>query len=285
MEIYRFQLFFKGELVENSADAFDVASTIIATTQSLQEIISIRYGDEAAKEIKLNINAFKEGSLISDFILFFDQTKDLVAPLMPIVKSACEVGKATLESFSTYISVKKMLKGKAPKAIQAIDGGQKFQITANDNATIIINNYDLRALQSKTLSKSAARSVQPLLKDSSLLEVIGIKSDEHLMSINKEESNYIVSSEETQAIEGVKYKGTVSKIDMKVCSGFLDFGSKRLGFNFPKDLDEKRTHILVVSLEKKIQIYLIGNVTMDYEGNPSSMTVTDIQSEVNLFSE
>lgn len=285
MQVYRFQLFFKGQLVENSVDAFDVASTIIATTQSLQEIISIRYGEEASKDIKLNINAFKEGSLISDFILFFDQAKESSVALLPIVSSVYDVGKTVIDGLSTYIEVKKLLKGKKPRSVQSIEGGRKFEITANDNATIIINNYDLRALQSKTLAKNAAKAVQPLLKESSLLSEIGIstESEKENIVVNREEAPYIVLGEETQALEGVKYKGTISKIDTKACSGFLDFGSKRLGFTFVKNISEKDMHILVTSLEKRIQIYIIGNVTMDFEGNPSSMAVTGIESEVNLF--
>lgn len=286
MEVYRFRLFFKGQLVENSADAFDVASTIIATTQSLQEIISIRYGDEASKSIKLNINAFREGSLNSDFILFFETASNAVVPLIPIASNVYDVGKTVISGLSTYIAVKKLLKGKPPKKIQAINGGQEFKIIANDNATININSYDLRGLQSKTLAKSTSKAVQPLTKESSLLEEIGIESDEDTFLVNKEESRYIISTEETQDIENVKYKGTISKIDRKACSGFLDLGpKKRLGFNFPTDLDQKKFHLLVASLETRIQIYLIGNVIMDYESNPSSMNVIDVKSDIDLFSE
>ncbi|MDO8589898.1 MAG: hypothetical protein Q7R69_01325 [bacterium] len=285
VEIYRFQLFFKGQLVENSADAFDVASTIIATTQSLQEILSIRYGEEAAKGIKLNINAFKEGSLVSDFILFFDQVKDAAIPLIPLAGNVYDVGKTMISGLNTYINVKKLLKGKPPKAIQALSGGQKFEITANDNATIVINNYDLRALQSKTLARTTAKAVQPLIKDASLLEEIGLRDESQTLTVSKEESAYIVIGEETQALEGVKYKGTISKIDTKAHSGFLDLGSKRLAFIFPRDIEQMQLHILVSALESKIQVYLIGNVTMDFEGNPSSMNITRVESEVNLFNE
>lgn len=283
VEIYRFQLFFKGQLVENSADAFDVASTIIATTQSLQEILSIRYGDEAVKDIKLNINAFKEGSLVSDFILFFDQARDIATPLIPVTEHALEVGKSMLEGFNTYVKVKKLLKGKSPKKIQALDDGTKFEVTASDNTTIIINNYDLRGLQSKTLAKSTAKAMQPLIKDMSLLEEIGLRDGESVLTVNKEESSYIVNSEETQAIEGVKYKGTISKIDTKAHSGFLDLGTRRLGFTFPREINATQLHILVSALESRIQIYLVGNVTMDFEGNPSTMNVTKVESEVTLF--
>jgi len=193
------------------------------------------------------------------------------------------VGKEVLSALNTYVDVKKKLKGKQPKSIKAVDNGATFQITAMSGAVININNFNLRALQSKSLAKSTAKIVQPLLKDDSLLSEIGIKSDDVLTTVNKEDSPYIASIEETQAIEGVKYKGVVSKIDTKTCNGFLDFGSKRLAFSFSKIIDEKSLHILVTSLEKKIQIFLVGNVTMDYEANPVNLVVTKVESEVNLF--
>jgi hypothetical protein len=55
-DFYKFKLSFKGRLVENSVDAYDVANTILATSAILQEISKILYGEEAA--IKININAF-----------------------------------------------------------------------------------------------------------------------------------------------------------------------------------------------------------------------------------
>src|SRR5215510_11570169 len=67
-DLYKFDLVFEGELVENSADAFDVANTIIAFTTATREMVRLKYGDDAVKQVSININAFKEGSLKTHFL-------------------------------------------------------------------------------------------------------------------------------------------------------------------------------------------------------------------------
>ncbi|MEK7172009.1 MAG: hypothetical protein AAB739_03815 [Patescibacteria group bacterium] len=282
-DFYKFKLGFKGKLIENSVDAFDVANTILATSQSLQELAVIHFGEQTAKEIKLNINAFKQGSLETDFLMFYNVAKDNIAPLLPIVGSIYETGKTILSGYKTYIDVKKLLKGRRPKKVVAKDNST-VSITAFDNATINITYNDFRALQSPTLAKNVEKSILPLTKEGSELEEIVIESEEkNTLTIKRSDTPYLMASEETQVLSEVKYKGIISKIDTKACSGYLDIGSKRLPFNYEKSLPQENFLILVESLKRRIQIYLIGQVTMDYQNNPRNMFVKDVQSDVKLF--
>lgn len=282
-DFYKFKLGFKGKLIENSVDAFDVANTILATSQSLQELAVIHFGEQTAKEIKLNINAFKQGSLETDFLMFYNVAKDNIAPLLPIVGGIYETGKTILSGYKTYIDVKKLLKGKRPKKVVA-KNNSTVSITAFDNATINITYNDFRALQSPTLAKNVEKSILPLTKEGSELEEIVIESEEKsTLTIERLDTLYLMASEETQVLSEVKYKGIISKIDTKACSGYLDIGSKRLPFNYEKSLPQENFLILVESLKRRIQIYLIGQVTMDYQNNPRNMFVKDVLSDVKLF--
>lgn len=283
-DYYQFQLSFKGQLVENSVDAFDVANTILATSQALQEIADIRFG-EASKKIRININAFQEGSLTTKFILFLYENKELMIPLIPYTKDIYEVGKNILSSLGTIIEVKKLLKGEPPKDVKAIDNRQ-IKITGKDNSTTIINYYDFRALQNKTISKDLNKMVQPLAKEGSLLEeleLIDETNKKSILKIKKNEAIYLKSDNELQILEEIKYKGMITKIDTKARSGYIDIANKRLPFHFDKTIQQEKFDILVESLKKRIQIFLIGRVEMDYENNPIHMQVIDVQSEIKLF--
>ena len=104
-DIYRFQLSFQGNLVENSVDAYSVANTILATSQALSQIAEIKYGENAKNYIKINIHAFKEGSFISDFLIYASQIAGVSAPLLPQIKNAYGVGKELVSNFKLIIDL------------------------------------------------------------------------------------------------------------------------------------------------------------------------------------
>lgn len=287
---YKFQLSFKGQLVENSVDAFDVANTIIAFSQALQELAEIRYGSEEAKRIKINVNAFREWSLATDFLLLINDLKEMAEPLIPLVASATvkgkavmQVGKDLLDSYKVITDIKTRLRGKKPKDVKALPDG-RVSMNIGDNNNITVNMYDFRGLQSKELGRNLARMVAPLLKeDSQLKEIDVIPKDENAIVVKREEAEFIASKEDTQLIAQVKYKGIVSKIDTKACSGYLDIGTRRLSFTFQRSLSEEQFIILVESLKRRIQVYIVGDVTMDFESNPSSVSITEVLSDIKLL--
>ena len=57
-DFYKFKLGFKGKLIENSVDAFDVANTILATSQSLQELAVTSFWRTNCKEIRPQYKCF-----------------------------------------------------------------------------------------------------------------------------------------------------------------------------------------------------------------------------------
>jgi hypothetical protein len=149
---------------------------------------------------------------------------------------------------------------------------------------MVINYYDFRTVQSNTIAKNATKAVQPLTKPDSLLEEIDLSSDHNIkIDITKEAAPYIEENDNFQTLPSVKYKGIISKIDTKARSGYIDSGSKRLPFTYPKTLKHEQCAILVESLKRKIQVYLIGAVTMDFESNPKSMVVGNIESDIKLL--
>ncbi len=284
-DFYQFQLSFKGKLVENSVDAYDVANTILATSQALHELAEIKFGKDTAKELKININAFRKGSLISEFLIFIEQHQELLVSLMPLASSIYDTGKNILDSLRVIIQIKKMLKGKPAKEIKAIDNRQ-IKIVAQDNSITIINHNDFRGLQSKTLTKNINKIIQPLTKEDSLIEELEFldKDDKkQIIKVNKEESAYFNSDQEIQILDQIKYKGVITKIDTNARSGYINIPSRRLPFNFNDSLSQEKFNILIESLRTKIQIYLIGKVQMDFENNPSHMQVSDVESEIKLF--
>lgn len=282
-EIYQFKLTFDGNLVENSVDAFDIANTILATSAALKEIAEIKYGKEKSESIKININAFNEGSLISEFLIFVKDNAPAVVPLIPeFADKGYKIGKEILSTLSTVIDIKQKLQGKIPDEVKQLDANN-IQITGNGH-TFNINYIDFRALQDKTVARNVAKAIQPLLKPQS--EVTSIKLNEdgtEITEITKETAPYLGNSEDMQTVSNIKYKGTISKIDRKVCSGYIDVGSKRISFNYPKDLPQEKYAILVESLRSQIQIYLIGEVIMDFESNPRLINVKDVESDLKLF--
>lgn len=281
-DYYKFKISFKGQLVENSVDAYDVANTILATSAVLQEISKIRYGEDTA--IKININAFTEGSLETQCLILLDSAKETAAALIPVGTTILQVGKSILDGYKTYIDIKKFLKGKPPKETKIL-AGNNIQITSQDNSSMTVNYYDFRTLQSNTIAKNAAKAIQPLTKLESSLDEIDLSAADNdtKIEIPKEVAGYIESIDSFQSLPEVKYKGVISKIDTKARSGYIDIGKKRLPFSYPKGLSHDEFLMMVKSLEQKIQIFLVGEVLMDYESNPKSMSVTGVESEIKLF--
>lgn len=284
-DVYRFQLSFKGQLVENSVDAFDVANTILATSLSLQEIATLKLDKNTAQELKLNIGAFKEGSLVSEFVYYMVPTAIAAAPvLVSATPQILEASRVVIDGLRTYVDVKKLLKGKKATSVKAVDGGQNITITVGDNSSVTINYNDYRALQSQTLSKNVAKMTQPLRKEDSLLDEINlIASSDNSFNIKKDEAQYFVSDDLLQTVSEVRYRGVVTKIDSKVRSGYISVGSKRIPFTFPENLSNEQFIILAESLKRQIQIILIGEVSMDFESNPRSISITGVESELQLF--
>jgi len=284
-EYYKFNLSFKGQLVENSVDAFDVANTILATSSALHEIAKINFGDDRMNDLRININAFQKGSLVSEFLIYIKDNAAGVVPLLPSVAiGGLRAGKEIISTLKTVLEVKEMLKGKKPTDVKRIDQN-KISIVGDNNTTLIVTHAEFRAIQSKELSKDIAKMVQPLTKPQSELMSINIEDADIEKEIKRENAQYLENVDEIQTVSAMKYKGSVSKIDRKVCSGYIDVGSKRISFTYAEDLPDKEMQILIESLRTRIQILIIGEVVMDYENNPKQIRVTGVESEVDLFSQ
>lgn len=279
---YRFKLIFKGDLIANSVDAYDVANTILGATSVISEIASIRFAEQA-KNLKINISAFKQGSLESSFLVYLDNAKDAIAPVLPLVYPGYKIGKEILATFKTYLDVRTALKGKPPQKVIPQQDGLFNIIGDNNRVTIAVSANELRALQDKNISRHVEKMVGPLGKEG-YIENIAIEDNEaEIANIDRGAAKYLQTNEQFQSIPNITYKGVVSKIDTKTGSGFLDIASKRLSFSFPRNLEKIKFHILVESLEGKMQIFLIGSVEMDYEANPKHMEVLDILRDEKLF--
>src|SRR5262245_61472864 len=193
------------------------------TQRSEKPVSKIRYGEDSS--LKININAFQQGSLVTEFLFLFDRAKDVAIPLLPMAGNIIEMGKYILEGYKTYIDIKKFLKGKPPKETKVLDGNN-IQMISQDNSKMVINYYDFRTVQSNTVAKNAAKAVQPLTKPDNLLEEIDLFSDDKIkIEIPKEIAPFIETDDNFQTLSAVKYKGIISKIDTKARSGYIDIGS------------------------------------------------------------
>ncbi len=292
-EYYKFDLSFDGNLVEHSADAFDVANTIMAISATLQQMVKIKYGDEAAKQVFLNINAFKEGSLKTQFLMFLtepEKANRTVELIEGMGLSVFQVAKQSLEMLNTYIDVRKKLKGGKPKSIKSNPGGNTYNITLNDNSSLTINQSDLKALQDKTIARNVDKVIEPLQKEGSQLESLSIIPSDSVdtpISVNKVEADYVRhGNEELQIIPEMRLKGVVTKIDTKVRSGYLNLGnmtSRRISFVYSKSTNKTEFDTLINSLQSQVQIYLMGNVESDLEGQPISINIVSIEQDEKLL--
>lgn len=293
-DLYKFDLVFDGELVENSADAFDVANTIIALTNATREMVRIKFGEDTAKQVTLNINAFKEGSLKTQFLMLLSEPETAVPTVSLIAGSsykAYKIGKDAIGMVKDYVSVRKWLKGKKPQRIEATPGGDTYIIHAN-NSNITIGKDSFKALQDRTVQKSMDKVVEPLEKEGSELESLSILTEEDKgkpeITVNRSEAKYIRrGEEEMQSIDQMRLKGVVTKIDTKVCSGYINLGnltSKRVSFSYNrKKLPREQFDSLILSLQTQVQIYVIGVVDMDMEGHPRSIDVSSVEEDEKLL--
>ena len=210
---------------------------------------------------------------MTDFIILAKDLGETSAPLFPLVGEIYSVGSSILKGYKAVVEIRKILKVKTRSIVPV--GDTNLEITGYDNTKIVINYNDFRAVQSKTISRNLAKIAQPLTKDSTLLDQIAViaEDQEESFVITKDDTKYLDQLEETQVLPEIKYKGIVSKIDTKASSGYLDISSKRLAFTFQNNLPEEQFAILIESLKRKIQIYLVGSVVMDFQNHPSSMEV------------
>ena len=70
-------LIFDGESLEQSVDAFELANTIIAFGRVLESIYRESFEDKK-RNLKIEINAFKEGSFVTDLVIDIVENKDLI---------------------------------------------------------------------------------------------------------------------------------------------------------------------------------------------------------------
>lgn len=282
---YKFSLTFRGQLVENSVDAYDLANTILAVSQALNHISEIHYGPKDRDRIRINISAFKQGSLVNDFLIYIvQQGAGAFLPLLPLAPQAVEVGKAMLGSLKMFMEIKSALKGKPPRKVVHQQNGT-VEIHGDNNYVVNISNNDFRALQDKAVSKSVAKIAAPLNKADSCISELAISEQQNeIFTVSKDKAQYLMDTDQVQTLPKVKYKGIVSKIDTKACSGFLTLGSNRLSFNYdPVQIIQEKFTLLVDSLRDQIQIYLEGEVTMDYEGKPRLLVLSDVLPDETLF--
>ena len=157
---YKFQLSFKGNLVEHSVDAYAVANTILATSLALNRISELKFNDELKDTLRININAFKQGSFISEFLIYLPQTIDpgLVAVLFPKVEEGYRIGKEILQTLGLVIAVRKKWMGEKPKEVRHNEDSS-ITITGSNNVVINIAARDLSYVQDSRLGENIKKMV------------------------------------------------------------------------------------------------------------------------------
>jgi hypothetical protein len=103
------------------------------------------------------------------------------------------------------------------------------------------------------------------------------------IKIDKEAASYINVDDNNQIVDKIKLKGSISKIDKKAHSGYVDLGSKRIPFNYPKDLSFEQFNSLVLSLRTGVAIYLYGSGILDMEGTTKALNIIEVEEDKTLF--
>ncbi len=288
---------FDGEnLASGTIDAYDLATTVLASADTLRSIANRMPGTKNSP-LKIDVTALRPGSFEVDFSISIKNIIDGSILCLPILDAQC-VNLATeiIKTFRNLIELKKFLKGKKPKKVEIshIKDNNLNNVTIvnfnGDNMKVNMTTYNVS--QDKQTNEKLQKVFGPLLKDGSELDTIQISTPEkesEKVKISKEEALFFEKEEELQIIPTYKVRGVVTAMDRKTNNGRLTVGDeKRCLFEIQiediKNL-EKVTNGIIDSMRDKTAITVIGEAVLDLEANIKKIVIKNIETEENLFPE
>lgn len=181
---------------QNEIDVFELAPTLLALGQLIQESNRILY--PGGQEIAVNVKPFREGSFIVDVVLFpasgIDQILDLVRHMSPhqikellitlgVIMGAAASAVAAVAS--VLVAIKEL--GHRPKRIERL-GPKEYRYSVDDKSItvngrvhqlmqspVIINN--INNVYAKPLEREGITAVESYLKDEPTARTVVVRTD------------------------------------------------------------------------------------------------------------
>jgi len=280
---------FSGEkLPRGTIDVYDLANTVLATAQVIEQIAKKENILENRK-IRIDVSALKLGSFDVDLIInLIGMTMTTGQTLFNLPAGINQI-KSTLNILSGLLNVKKFLQGEKPTKVQLKQEGKMQKATIYNfigkNITVNLSVYD--ALGDKHINTRLKEMFQPLAKEGGEVESIKLSSGEEIKEeISKNEYQYF-GGEEEKIREDSEIRGIVSAFDRKTGNGKITLPSeKRILFEIavvhPRDYEKIETSILD-SLKLKTTLIFRGEVVKDQTSNMTKIIIKDVTMEETLI--
>ena len=277
---------------KNSADFYDLATTVLAFGQTVQAIANTQTITKG-KNIRIEVEALKPGSLDIPTIITVEGmgiVKNIAIASLPLAPIAFSASKQLLSILVDIISVRKFLKGEKPKEVKIDQTGDKPKaiIINNNGGKMELNMNTFNAMQDKRVNRNVKKIYEPLTREESGLETItlvdkdkGVKE----IPVEKSETIYFEDIQELQKIDKYKVRGVISRLDSKTLTGAITLGERRINFEVVVEPNEfvKSYLIIAESLKLQVPIYVTGKAILDYESNLKKIEINKVEQDVKLF--
>jgi hypothetical protein len=275
------------DLPQGTIDLYDLANTILATGQVVEQIAKNENFLEN-KKVKINVTTLKPGSF-EVFLIITLVGLDIVRQVLFSV-GGINQAKTILSIIGDIFKIKKFLKGEKPQKIIVNQEGKNPKVTIYNINTekLEINLPVYRAINNSSINSNIKKIVQPLKKEGGNVESIKFYSDPELKTeVTKEEYDYFAKEEELQLVEEFNIKGIVTALDRKTGNGKITLANeKRVMFELdvmhPKDY-ERVEGIIIDSLKLKLNLFIKGKAEQDLSSNIKKIKIKDVIPEKGLF--
>lgn len=280
---------FSGEkLPRGTIDVYDLANTVLATAQVIEQIAK-KENILDNRKIKIDVSALRPGSFDVDLIINLVGMAATTGQALFNLPAGINQIKLILNILSGLLNVKKFLQGEKPAKVQLKQEGKIQKATIYNfsakNITVNLSVYD--ALGDKHINTRLKEMFQPLAKEGGEVEAIKLSSGEELREeISKNEYQYF-GGEEEQIREDSEIKGIVSAFDRKTGNGKITLPSEKrilfeIGVVHPKDYEKIEGDVLD-SLKLKTTLIFKGEITKDQESNLGKIIIKEVKTEETLI--
>lgn len=283
---------FDGEsLPTGTIDIYDLSNTILALGQVIEKI-GENEDITKHKRIQINVTTLQPGSFdVGISVSLQDILAAATASIPLIVSEGPALAIKILDILNKVIEVKKFLKGEKPKSVDIVQNGADAKAVVynlnGDNMTINMSVFN--ALQNKEIQNGVRKMMEPLTKEGGNIDSIELSSDttDFDLTVEKEEATYFERTDELQVQSDFKVKGIVTAFDRKTGNGRINVtDSKRITFELDAaslEASDLMIAMIIESLKLKVQLYFIGDATLDFESNLKKIRVKQVKSDAKLF--
>ena len=274
-------------------DLYDFAETILAFGQTAERIARNEnlLGDE--NRLRIDVNALEAGSFHTELLMCVEPVRATL-PLLPAAGAVVQNAQHVVDVLKGVIKLKRWLKGQKPASAHPVQTGDGAMMNVynlqGENMTVHLNVF--QNAQDTQVTDGLTKIAAPMKREGSPIESITIGGDGDEASqpetLKKEEVPYIEETEEAQTIPSLTIKGIVTAFDTKTLNGRVSLSdrTRRVTFELagvhPAEYD-KSLHDLIESMDMRVVVRLIGEATLDMDGNVKRLKVTKVEPETRLI--